>query len=167
VWMVGIEERSVVAHAGGGVSGAREAIFALLSLVVLTHLLYGAILPFAFTHDDPVIFMHTASRTPWELVASPKAWRDYNSLNFFPEQLWSFKLDLTLFGLDPLALRERQLLGLTPVSYTHLRRRDPDRRRDRRRCPPLASSAPSRHGCRASERQCGACPRPGDGERGG
>ncbi|MGK2859798.1 MAG: hypothetical protein ACSLFQ_21585 [Thermoanaerobaculia bacterium] len=115
--MVGLEERSVVARVGGGVSGAREAIFAILSLVVFTHLLYGAILPFAFTHDDPVIFMHTASRTPWELVASPKAWRDYNALNFFPEQLWSFKLDLTLFGLEPFALRERQLLGLTLAAF--------------------------------------------------
>jgi len=89
--------------------------------VLLAFLLYRGILRESWANDDLVILQHIAAHSWVEILTSGTAWREFAPLYFFPAQLWSLKLDLSLWGPDPFPFRIRQLLELGIAAYVLFR----------------------------------------------
>ena len=96
----------------------------ILCLGTFPFFIYGPNLPIWWMGDDTQILKHVASHHLWECFFVPSVWRGLSSNNLTPWIDALYGLDLSLFGLDPIAFYLHHLLIcalLTGTIYYFLR----------------------------------------------
>ncbi|MBL7177010.1 MAG: hypothetical protein ISS66_14395 [Desulfobacteraceae bacterium] len=79
-------------------------------------LLYGNLLTGWWGWDDPQFLRLAYQYKPWEYFFIPHVWREAQPANLNPWNIFSFDLDLTLFGLNPSAFYAHHLFSLWLVA---------------------------------------------------
>ena len=95
---------------------AKEILLAWLGFGVLIGVLYGNSLTGWWAWDDTQILKTAFQSGPWEYYFVPAVWCEFQPANLNPWIIFSFDLDLALFGLDPLPFYAHHLLALWMVA---------------------------------------------------
>jgi len=82
----------------------------------LIALLYGNLLTAWWGWDDSQFLRLAYQYEPWEYFFIPHVWREAQPANLNPWNIFSFDLDLTLFGLNPSAFYAHHLFSLWLVA---------------------------------------------------
>ena len=97
-------------------STATEMLLVFVSSGVSIVLLYGNLLTGWWGWDDPQFLRLAYQYKPWEYFFIPHVWREAQPANLNPWNIFSFDLDLTLFGLNPSAFYAHHLFSLWLVA---------------------------------------------------
>ncbi|HMF07777.1 MAG TPA: hypothetical protein VKJ00_01500 [Thermoanaerobaculia bacterium] len=89
-----------------------EDLIAAAVLAGLVAALYGTILRLWWTGDDLFHLRFVSTHSPLALGFSPQTWREFPSRMFTPLQLWSYAVDLALFGRHPGGFYVHQLVSV-------------------------------------------------------
>ena len=95
---------------------AKEILLAWLGFGVLIGVLYGNSLTGWWAWDDTQILKTAFQSGPWEYYFVPAVWCEFQPANLNPWIIFSFDLDLALFGLDPQLFYAHHLLALWMVA---------------------------------------------------
>ena len=66
--------------------------------------------------DDPAFLTHISSYSPWQDLINPDVWQDISPSNFTPWLTFSYTIDLTLFGLNPLLFYLHQIVVISATA---------------------------------------------------
>lgn len=103
---------------------AREVLFAWLGFGALIGVLYGNSVTGWWAWDDTQILKTAFQSGPWEYFFVPAVWGEFQPANLNPWIIFSFDLDLALFGLNPQPFYAHHLFALwliAGVTYLLLR----------------------------------------------
>ncbi|MFM1897559.1 MAG: hypothetical protein RLZZ385_2633 [Pseudomonadota bacterium] len=88
-----------------------------LGLAVICFALNGSALLGNWRWDDPSILYHLHTYSFIQDWTEPQVWREYIRANLTPWLIFSYEIDLILFGLQPAMFYLHQLLSLTIAAF--------------------------------------------------
>lgn len=91
----------------------RENIYVDTSLIVIVgFVLFGSSLSGDWRWDDPQILLHAHQYSILSDFTDPEVWQQFSPANLTPWLIFSFEVDLILFGVNPTAFYLHQVLAL-------------------------------------------------------
>lgn len=93
----------------------RTGLAALL-LLVLVLLINAGVFGASWRWDDTQILLHSHQYSFWQDFLIPEVWQQYSPANLTPWLVFSFEVDLILFGLTPTAFYLHQLLAIAAAA---------------------------------------------------
>lgn len=96
------------------VDKADLGVVAILLAIVL--MLNAGVLGAGWRWDDTQILLHAHQYSIWQDFLRPDIWQQFSPANLTPWLIFSFEVDMTLFGLDPRAFYLHQLLAITAAA---------------------------------------------------
>lgn len=89
---------------------------AALLLLALVLLLNADVFGANWRWDDTQILLHAHQYSIWQDFLTPEVWQQYSPANLTPWLIFSFEVDLALFGLTPAAFYLHQLLAIAAAA---------------------------------------------------
>lgn len=85
---------------------------AALALLALTLVVNAGVFDANWRWDDTQILLHSHQYSFWQDFTRPQVWQQFSPANLTPWLIFSFEVDMILFGLTPAAFYLHQLLAI-------------------------------------------------------
>lgn len=89
--------------------------FVAIFIMTMPWMMYASVLQSWWRWDDPVLLVYALNNNIFEPLILPEVWQSLTPFNFTPLVFLSLKLDLNLFGSEPLFFYAHQLLALSGI----------------------------------------------------
>lgn len=89
-----------------------KTALAALVLLVLTLVVNAGVFDANWRWDDTQILLHSHQYSFWQDFTGPDVWQQFSPANLTPWLIFSFEIDMILFGLTPAAFYLHQLLAI-------------------------------------------------------
>jgi len=89
-----------------------KIVLAALALLALTLVVNAGVFDANWRWDDTQILLHSHQYSFWQDFTRPQVWQQFSPANLTPWLIFSFEVDMILFGLTPAAFYLHQLLAI-------------------------------------------------------
>ena len=94
-----------------------KAGLGLLLMLALVLLVNAGVIGANWRWDDSQILLHSHQYSFWQDFTRPEVWQQFSPANLTPWLIFSFEVDMILFGLNPTLFYLHQLLAIAAAAF--------------------------------------------------